>query len=101
MILVLVLGCLTQNSTGLKRHGRHRRVSGPDPAVVNSNERRIKAEQLENKFKPNFKRCDDYLPEVDEQSPAGKFFISFFYIQQIDKNSKEQGETKYVIACSF
>ena len=63
------------DSEALKRHGRHRRVSGPDPVVLNSNGRMVKEEQKENKHKPNFERCDDYTPEVLEEEPVGKFWL--------------------------
>ena len=56
-------------------NGRHRRQSGPDPVVLNSNGRRVLEEQKENKHKPNFERCDDYTPEVLEEEPVGKFLF--------------------------
>ena len=77
VILVLLLSEQTKKAEALKsvRHGRHRRVSGPDPVVLNSNGRQVKEEQKENKHKPNFERCDDYTPEVLEEEPVGKFLF--------------------------
>merc|ERR1711974_36547 len=60
------------------RHERHRRVSGPDPVVQNSNGIILKEEQKENKHKPNFERCDDYKPEVLEEEPVGTRVIRVF-----------------------
>ena len=79
VILVLLLSEQAKKAEALKsvRHGRHRRVSGPDPVpvVLNSNGRQVKEEQKENKHKPNFERCDDYTPEVLEEEPVGKFLF--------------------------
>ena len=77
VILVLLLSEQTKKAEALKsvRHGRHRRVSGPDPVVLNSNGRQVKEEQKENKHKPNFERCDDYTPDVLEEEPVGKFLF--------------------------
>ena len=77
VILVLLFSEQTKKAEALKsvRHGRHRRVSGPDPVVLNSNGRQVKEEQKENKHKPNFERCDDYTPEVLEEEPVGKFLF--------------------------
>ena len=77
VILVLLLSEQAKKAEALKsvRHGRHRRVSGPDPVVLNSNGRQVKEEQKENIHKPNFERCDDYTPEVLEEEPVGKFLF--------------------------
>ena len=83
VILVLLLSEQTKKAEALQkvvksRHGRHRRVSGPDPVVLNSNGRQVKEEQKENKHKPNFERCEDYTPEVLEEEPVGKFLYQPF-----------------------
>ena len=77
------------------RHGRHRRVSGPDPVVPNSNGIVSKEEQKENKYKPNFERCDDYKPEVLEEEPVGTRVIRVF-ASDADE-SGPNGEVTYSI----
>ena len=69
--LVVLLGT-PYEVYGLRRHERHRRVPGPE--VLGSSDRELKDEQKENQYKPNFERCDDYKPEVLEESAAGKLF---------------------------
>ena len=77
VILFSVLGFLG-STQGLRRHERHRRVSGPDPnpAVFGI----VKDEQKENKFKPKFERCDDYQPEVLEEEPVGKPLVFIIFV---------------------
>ena len=84
-LVILVLLSEVDKTNALQksvRHGRHRRVSGPDPVVLNSNGRQVKEEQKENKHKPNFERCDDYEPKVLEEEPVGKFLFSVLHIYQ-------------------
>ena len=80
VLVILVIAKEGETLTKSVRHGRHRRVSGPDPVVLNSNGRMVNEEQKENKHKPNFERCDDYTPEVLEEEPVGKFFVCFIII---------------------
>lgn len=93
LLVLLLLYAVAGASEGLRRHGRHRRVSGPDPVVLNG--RVVKDEQKENQHKPSFERCDDYLPEVLEQSPAGKFFISFIFIKPLCVSSLIRIENRH------
>ena len=80
---LVIFGILAGSCHGLRRHERHRRVSGPDPnPAVDSNGRILKDEQRENKHKPKFERCDDYEPEVLEEEPVGKKLILLFVSRQ-------------------
>ena len=69
LLILLSLGL----AHGLKRL-RHRRVSGPDPAVLGdtSFDRAQRQDQSSNLHKPTFTRCDEYEPEVFEEEPLGK-----------------------------
>ena len=110
VLVVLIVIFIKNGETLTKsvRHGRHRRVSGPDPVVLNSNGRMVKEEQKENKHKPNFERCDDYTPEVLEEEPVGKF--SSLYNISIPKHSDHAdslvtyvrlGFVKFAINCYY
>ncbi len=67
---------------------RHRHRRDPSPVVLGSDVFAPREEQQENKHKPDFKRCDDYRPEVAEESPTGKrhFYpkmVSLFYFSAV------------------
>ena len=66
----------------LRRHERHRRdpSARADPEVLGLSDSELREEQKENKFKPEFERCDDYKPEVEEESQTGKKDDTFFSI---------------------
>lgn len=73
-----------------KSRHRHRRVPAaePDPLVPDSSSsaisRRLKEEQQQNKFKPEFKNCEDYRPEVQEESVRGRIVLfNHFVFTQI------------------
>ena len=62
-----------------KSRHRHRRVPVPEPEPVvpdssssSAISRRLKEEQQQNKFKPEFKNCEEYRPEVEEESDRGR-----------------------------
>ena len=65
----------------LRRHERHRRdpSARADPEVLGLSDSELREEQKENKFKPEFERCDDYKPEVEEESQTGKTTAFFHY----------------------
>ena len=85
VFLLLFLAFWPEESSGL-RH-RHRRVSGPDPVVLNSNGRVVKTEQKENKHKPVFDKCDDYNLTVLEEEPVGKIQIFETFLSPSYDNS--------------
>lgn len=65
------------SSTGSRRHGRHRR--DPEPVVIGTNSVfEAVEEQQENKHKPKFEHCDDYVPQVEEQADRGTRVIRVY-----------------------
>ena len=58
--------------TLFRRH-RHRRDPDPDPqGDADARRRQLELEQEQNKFKPQFSSCEDYRPEVEEESSRGR-----------------------------
>ena len=56
-----------------RHHQRHRREPLADPQFFEGQiTKRVKEEQKQNQYKPKFTACEDYKPEVEEQSPRGK-----------------------------
>ena len=79
LVLFLVLtGAVLLCDASKQRHarsGRHRRVPEPNPEVPEGFFR--SDSQKENIFKPNFKDCENYRPEVEEESKQGKHNFLF------------------------
>ncbi len=62
---------------------RHRREPDPLSDAAEARSRRLQEEQKQNRFKPEFRGCEDYDPKVPEESPRGRttpFFLFFFFI---------------------
>ena len=80
VLLVVLLCALVSGGDALaKSRHRHRRVPSaePEPVVQQDSSssaisRRLKEEQQQNKFKPEFKNCEEYRPEVEEESQRGR-----------------------------
>ena len=81
-VTILVVAALVPASWSLvhtpppqhRRHHRHRRVPVPQDSnfFFDKTSRRLKAEQLQNVHKPEFTRCEEYRPEVEEESQRGR-----------------------------
>ena len=60
MVLIVIFIKNGETLTKSVRHGRHRRVSGPDPVVLNSNGRMVKEERTpSNKKKIRLLSCSE------------------------------------------
>ena len=79
----------------LRRHERHRRdpSARADPEVLGLSDSELREEQKENKFKPEFERCDDYKPEVEEESQTGKTtaFFPLLHLFFAERYNHERG----------
>lgn len=73
VLAVTLVGAGRADGLKQRHHQRHRREPLADPQFFEGQiTKRVKEEQKQNQYKPKFTACEDYKPEVEEQSPRGR-----------------------------